>query len=1163
MALMVPLAWLALGMSVPLSGTVEDASGKPVAGATVWLGDTVATREGPQVIASAETDEQGRFRLERPEGLAGRGPIWSPTLWAYKPGSRLAFLEFKRELPRADEPVKLTLGPAASTTVRVVYPDGWAVHDAKVRPVQFKLKAPNPPDKLLDRLAVITDVDGLATVDGLSPADLFALDVTAEGAIVQCLAIDPDGKTITLRPTGTVRVKVVADDPAAVAGWKITVRPHPTEPGYQGPYYPHWSREVTGKDGRASFPPLAVGSIFWGVEPPEGSAYLAESPRGAAIKAGETTEVEIRLSKGARVEGVLREEPGGAPIPGVKVDVANLRAGSRTVHYLTTDAEGHYSGPVLPGTIRFSYSLHDMPAGYFLPPGTQHWVDFEVKAGEARHEFDPPRLRKAAQVRGMVVDEGGRPVAGANVTGHWTSAEFGRDPNSHFVRSDARGEFVLGSIAPGAEAKLGASTGPADESDPVVVASAGAGGSVTIRLRKKPTLALTGRVVEADGRPLAGARVSVEVRQPGQFGGRGSLFAFEGSPEIHTGPDGRFATPGQVPVGFQYRVAVEAPGHEPADSRWVAPPVLAIPDVPLRRAVGVREVAGRVVDSAGQPVAGVEVFQSGDGPRRTRGLTDAEGQFRVPGVPDAPAFLFASKPGYRLAYRRVGPGGGPAEIALRRQDEPPISHLSLAAPAVPRDEERAIARALLAEARESRVRPDLPESRNLPEVAAMLDPDRTLGLIEDQVIQADPPVLWALAVGLTESDPRRALEVLEAAEPPGRATTTALAFLDRMGSTLPIESRRAVLDLAARRARAIDEPGMAASQLARVADRWLDLGDRERGVPLAQEAEVMAAKPRPQQAFPNPPNEEVALALARVDLTVALRLLAGRSAQEQPQVNRALAGVAARVASTDPDGARRALALIPEEARPAATRAAGLRLASKDLPAARALLAGGPDPTPEAFLPAAAARGLVATDPAGARALLLEAVGRIDKLEDSPMRRPGPAVALARLLPLAARLDPDRAPGYLAMALAHRPPLSSLPEPMPVMPDTRRHYLDLAELAVRVARYDREAAEVVFAPVAARLVRMDDDHWGLGGEGPALFAVAGAFDARVARDLLEALPADPPAPEPGVFSNGFRHQSKAQARLALARSLALPPAIRLREAHQLEYGLDPNADFDD
>ena len=124
MALLFPMAWLALGVTVPLAGTVVDAAGRPVAGATVWLGDTIATRQGPEVLATAETDAQGRFRLERAEELAGRGVMWSPTLWAYKPGARVAFVEFKRNVPGPDEPVRLALGPPASTRVRVLKPDG-------------------------------------------------------------------------------------------------------------------------------------------------------------------------------------------------------------------------------------------------------------------------------------------------------------------------------------------------------------------------------------------------------------------------------------------------------------------------------------------------------------------------------------------------------------------------------------------------------------------------------------------------------------------------------------------------------------------------------------------------------------------------------------------------------------------------------------------------------------------------------------------------------------------------------------------------------------------------------------------------------------------------------------------------------------------------------
>ena len=48
-------------------------AGRPVAGATVWLGDTGEPREGPEVLASAETDATGHFRIERAEDLAGPG----------------------------------------------------------------------------------------------------------------------------------------------------------------------------------------------------------------------------------------------------------------------------------------------------------------------------------------------------------------------------------------------------------------------------------------------------------------------------------------------------------------------------------------------------------------------------------------------------------------------------------------------------------------------------------------------------------------------------------------------------------------------------------------------------------------------------------------------------------------------------------------------------------------------------------------------------------------------------------------------------------------------------------------------------------------------------------------------------------------------------------
>lgn len=1165
MAMLIPVAWLALGMTVPLSGTVVDADGRPVAGATVWLGDTIATRQGPEVLATAEADDRGHFQLERADDLAGRGGMWSPTLWAYQPGSRVAFIEFKGTLPRADEPVRLVLGPPTSTSLHVLQPDGEPAKGARVRLVQVKLKAPRPPDKLLDRLATTTDADGRATLDGFAPADIFAIDVTAEGQIVQCLPIDPDTGTVTLRPLGRLKARIVADDPRALRGWRITARSRPTEPGYRGPYTTHWDRETTGDDGRVEFPPLAEGQVLWDIKAPEGSDYLVAKAPGAAIRAGEMEDVEIAVRRGIPVEGVIRQEPGGAPISGIKVDISPLRSGSRTVRWLVTDAPGRFSTLVLPGTIRFSFSTFDMPKNYFLPPGTPHWTDFEVKAGEERHECTPPPLRKAAQVQGRVVDEADEPVAGATVLGSWTSAEYGRNPNSARAETDARGEFILGSIAPKSEVRVSASFGLVAQSESVTVPVAGEGEPIALRLKKKPTLALSGRVLGADGRPLAGALVRVKVRPPDQQFGSVGGFDFEGPAEIRSGPDGRYKTPDQLPTGYEYRVEAQAPGHEPAESKWLGGPAVEIPDLTLRRSIGTREMAGRVVDSAGKPVAGAEVSQSGDGPRRTRGTTDDDGRFRVLGVPNAPAFLFVSKEGYRFLGRRVDPGDRSVEFALRRLDEPPAVPLRSAASPVPRDEERAIARALIAEARKAPGGAhEVPERGQITEITALVDPDRVVEMIENQVVVAEPNLLTALAVGHSEVDPRNALEILDAIGQPYTATIATLGLFDRLGGTAPPEFRRELLERAGRLARAIEEPGQAASQLARVADRWLDLGDADRGSGLVREAQILAEKPRLQNF--SDPRDDLAPALARVDLPSALKLLDGRDQkQQQYQLDTLRAGIAKRIAATDPAEARRILGLIQDSWRQrSARRATCLRMAAKDLPAARALAAEDHDPMVEALLPAIAARARAGSDPDGARALLLESVERLGKLGDGPAGRPSAAVALARLLPLAARIDPDRAPGYFWLALSRRPPLSALPEPMPVMPQVRQHYLDLAELAVLVARYDRAAAEVVFAPVAARLVGLVDEQWGLGNEGPALFGAAGAFDARVAKALLDALPEDP-APRVGRPTGGpdFRHHSKAQAQIALAKILARPPGLRLREPFLPNRGDDWLEEIDD
>ncbi|MDR3621780.1 MAG: hypothetical protein P4L85_20675 [Paludisphaera borealis] len=1119
---------------------------RPVAGATVWLGDTIATRKGPDVLATAETDENGRFRLERAADLVGRGRSWSPTLWAYKPGARLAHLEFKGDLPAADESVRLVLGPPASTSIRVLNPDGKPAKGATVRLVYLNLKAPRPPDNLCDRLAATTDADGRATIDGVAPADVMWLDVTAEGQLVQYLPIDPDDGTVTLHPLGRLKVRIVADDPKVLKGWAIKAAPHSTEPGDRGPYTIHWHRETTGDDGRIDFPPLAAGWVTWTVTPPDGSSYLVAKEPRAIIRAGETAEVEIAVIKGVRIEGVVKEEAGGGPVAGVKVDVSPLQSGSGVVRELETDAQGRFSALVTPGMTRFSFSsLGTSSKDHYLPPGVQNWVDFEVKQGEERHEFTPPPLRKAALVRGRVIDEAGAPVPWVAVAGAWSGEQNGSNwTGTVQTETDARGEFVLGGVAPNIRLAVTATSGWVAVSDLTVVPKAGEGEPITVRLRKRPTLALSGRVLGPDGRPLADARIRVVIRPPGQPFGQGGGIAFDGTEEVRTGPDGRYKTPAQLPVKHEYRVEAQAPGCEPSMSRWLAEQEVGVSDLALRKSIGAREAAGWVVDSAGKPVVGAEVFQSGDGPRRTQGVTDADGRFRVAKVPDAPAFLFVAKEGHRFLGRRIEPGARAIEFVLHRLDEPPAARLGSAGSPVARDEERAIARDLIAQARKAAHDEGPPDRGGTVDATALVDPDRMIEMIENQVVAVYPEVLAALALGRSEGDPRKVLETLDAIDQPLTASLGALNLFDRLGTSARLAFRRDLLERAEKQARKIEEPSPAVSLLARIADRRLDLGDVDRGSALVREVQALAEKNRGPN-FPDPSND-LAPALARVDSAAALKLLEG-PAKHPYDLDRLRVEIAKRIAATDPAEARRILGMIQENTRWSARHAICSRMAAKDLPAARALAAEAGDSMLAAVLPAFAARALADSDPHAARELLFESVEKLGKLDQIQAAQPAPAVVLARLVPLAVRLDPDRAPSCLWLALSRRPPLPAR-EWAPMMPDGLQRYVSLAELAALTARYDRAAAEVVFAPVAARLAVLDDEPWGLANEGPAIFRAAGAFDARAARALLDTLPEDPP-PSDGRqtgFPN-FRHHSKAEARVALAEVLGLPPRLRLRE----------------
>ena len=191
-------------------------------------------------------------------------------------------------------------------------------------------------------------------------------------------------------------------------------------------------------------------------------------------------------------------------------------------------------------------------------------------------------------------------------------------------------------------------------------------------------------------------RLRSQIRGPqGQFW-RNDPVIFADSDVLYTDSDGRFQSPSAVPAGQEYEATVVARDARPGRTGWLKTdkgPVATFADLVLHR---IAAFDGIVRDRAGKPVSGATVFQSGDGPMRTRTLTDSDGRFRLPGVIAGKAILFVQKDGFHFHGQPVDTQSGPADLVLTRVEEAPLTVLKTRTGVLPHAEEMSVARRLLA-----------------------------------------------------------------------------------------------------------------------------------------------------------------------------------------------------------------------------------------------------------------------------------------------------------------------------------------------------------------------------------------------------------------------------------------------------------------------------------
>lgn len=512
-------------------GYVFDAGGGVIAGARVESSIRhLALASSAATVApfdAVETDERGAYRLcgEYASGVRvsadGYGTVW---------------LESRAQ----DGDVYLV--PAASIRGRVVDQDGMPVTRATVA-LRGRL--------LSERIAVVDGGGGFA-FDGVAPGRYeLAVDRAAaheRGGKVS-VHVGPgeqvDGVVVVAQPCGRrVAGRVLLDGEVVAGAW----------------VHLGSGEAVTQVDGtfvlrcvdRASSPLQVLGyDVVAPAELPQGDESIED--------------LSITVSRRGSIAGVVVFQ--GAPVAGATVAIGRADAWVAPVRELfrtTTDGDGVF---VLPGV---PDGVHALTA--FDPDAQRHGGPVEVSVADARAvDSVQIELRAGGAIRGRVAYEDGEPIAGAGVSAARSleaGPRLGTRSMEPWAVTDDRGAFELTGL-PDGDYQVWLEAPHHDvRCEPegrVTVREGAAVPSVTLTVRRKSSLELTGRVQYEDGSAAVYAYVNA-WRDATVTGLDGSFtLAFHGYPEEPrdlriTGPDGSEWTGSAVPGGEPLVVTLQRSG---------------------------------------------------------------------------------------------------------------------------------------------------------------------------------------------------------------------------------------------------------------------------------------------------------------------------------------------------------------------------------------------------------------------------------------------------------------------------------------------------------------------------------------------------------------------------------------------------------------------------
>ncbi len=652
-----------------LSGTVKDASGRAVAGATVYVMEPMD--DGGEPRAQTRTDDSGKFALRDLKidryGVvvfvdAGRRGVTEKQFdlnssddagnFAVKlPQPSVAALALRDQQQRPVKGVEVRLGRVGGSfsswmamprAVKARYratSDGAGV--VKFPPLPLGMLA---QFELADQVSKPTKF-GLGDLRGARYAPLAAEDA---------VRLDRQGvlRSIDLVPPIRLEGRVTTENGNAKGN--VLILAHRVNAAQQAGdnqnREPFIAQTRSNAQGKYAMDGLRPGRYYVWVYPEKRLVKEFIGPSYQRDLKEKINRVDFKLSRGALIQGVVISQSTKKPVKGQTMWLFDSQENNQ---YAITDARGYFKFRALGGKQRLRVhenGSNSPPPGFFLPAKSDY--NFAVANGQKRDfkiELPGRALAKNdAPIGGVVLGPDGAPLAGAQVAYRSIGDAMGEIKT---VAADKNGRFTIVPpfYASDKPLQLWADAGELTTPQAVVATR---GQKVSLELASGGWASIAGRIVDENQKPLAGAKITQFV-----------LIDNNGTNTRQTLSDarGHFAFE-RVRPGVGSLIYSDKAGYTNGDWRQqsVSAGQRMTANIVVQRAP--KTLSGTIIDEAGRPAKGYQVWATG---QRDVNLTRGDGKFYSPQVVAGPLWIAVTAPRSAKSWIGFQATGGDTNVVIR------------------------------------------------------------------------------------------------------------------------------------------------------------------------------------------------------------------------------------------------------------------------------------------------------------------------------------------------------------------------------------------------------------------------------------------------------------------------------------------------------------------